>query len=160
MVRIAGAVVIDRPIEEVFDFVADERNEPCYNPNMEFEQKLSDGPIGAGTCYRAVTRSMGRAVEMTIEFTRYERPWLIEETTEMSAMEIRGALTFNEVPGGTRLSWSWDVAPKRVYRLMTPLIGRMGRRQEQAIWTSLKRYLESQPVVSPEPAGRSTTIRR
>ena len=34
MARIQGEVLIRRPVEEVFDFVADERNEPTYNPNM------------------------------------------------------------------------------------------------------------------------------
>ena len=34
MVRIEGQIVIDRPVEEVFDFVADETNEPRYNPRM------------------------------------------------------------------------------------------------------------------------------
>jgi hypothetical protein len=28
MARIEGAIMINRPVEEVFDFVADERNEP------------------------------------------------------------------------------------------------------------------------------------
>jgi hypothetical protein len=30
-----------------------------------------------------------------------------------------------------------------VVRLLTPLITWMGRRQEQTIWTSMKRYLEN-----------------
>jgi uncharacterized membrane protein len=30
--RVTGEIVIERPIDEVFDFVADERNEPQYNP--------------------------------------------------------------------------------------------------------------------------------
>jgi hypothetical protein len=34
MTRIEGEIVINRPLEEVFDFVADERNEPRYNPRM------------------------------------------------------------------------------------------------------------------------------
>ena len=34
MVLIEGEIVITRPVEEVFDFVADERNEPRYNPHM------------------------------------------------------------------------------------------------------------------------------
>jgi hypothetical protein len=32
MPRIMGDIVIDRPVEDVFHFVADERNEPTYNP--------------------------------------------------------------------------------------------------------------------------------
>jgi hypothetical protein len=32
MTRLEGEIVIDRPPEVVFDFVADERNEPQFNP--------------------------------------------------------------------------------------------------------------------------------
>ena len=32
--RIAGEILIDRPVAEVFDAVSDERNEPRYNPDM------------------------------------------------------------------------------------------------------------------------------
>jgi hypothetical protein len=34
MVRVEGEIVINRPVEEVFDFVADERNEPRYNSRI------------------------------------------------------------------------------------------------------------------------------
>ena len=33
--------MIARPVEEVFDFVADERNEPRYNPRMLRAEKLT-----------------------------------------------------------------------------------------------------------------------
>jgi hypothetical protein len=34
MASIAGELVINRPVNEVFDFVADEQNEPRYNPRI------------------------------------------------------------------------------------------------------------------------------
>jgi hypothetical protein len=61
----------------------------------------------------------------------------------MSTAEIRGALTFQRDPAGTRVTWSWDLKPKGILKLLTPVFGRMGRRQEEEIWTGLKRYLES-----------------
>jgi hypothetical protein len=42
---IHGEIVIDRPVAEVFDFVADERNEPAYNPAMVGVEKLTDGHL-------------------------------------------------------------------------------------------------------------------
>jgi hypothetical protein len=74
MVRIEGEIVIKRPVEEVFDFVADERNEPRYNPYMRRAELISTGPIGLGTRFRAEMSRMGRATEMITEFTGYERP--------------------------------------------------------------------------------------
>src|ERR1043166_9382389 len=72
VIRIEGEVVIERPVEEVFDFVADARNEPRYNPRMLRAEKLTPGPIGLGTRFRDEVRSVGRPAEVTIEVVGYE----------------------------------------------------------------------------------------
>ncbi|MGH2656548.1 MAG: SRPBCC family protein [Actinomycetota bacterium] len=143
MVRIEGQIVIDRPVGEVFDFVADERNEPRYNRRMPRAEKISDGSIGTGTRFRAETTNMGRTVPMIIELTVYDRPRRLASTTHMSSMDLQGTLTFDPVPPGTRMRWSWDVEPRGVLRLVRPLVALMGRRQEQRIWTELKKLLEA-----------------
>ena len=99
MAHIEGEVVIKRPVDEVFDFVADERNEPRYNPRMLRAEKVSDGPIGVGTQFRAETATRRGSAEMAIEITRYERPSRLESSTRLSNMDIAGALTFDPVPG-------------------------------------------------------------
>jgi hypothetical protein len=98
MVHIEGEIIIDRPVQEVFDFVADERNEPRYNPRMLHDEQLSSGPIGLGTRFRAEMTSMGRPAAMTIENTGYERPRLLASTTRLSTMDIEGVLLFDPVP--------------------------------------------------------------
>ena len=74
MPQIEGQITIARTVSEVFDFVADERNEPRYNPRLTRVELLTPEPIGAGTRYRAETTSGRRTVPMTIEVTDYERP--------------------------------------------------------------------------------------
>jgi hypothetical protein len=148
--RVEGNVVIGRPVEEVFDFVADERNEPQYNPQMTSAEKVSPGPIGVGTKFNSVMTSMGRRVDITIEFTEFDRPQWIAETSHMSGMDIAGTLLFESVPAGTRMTWIWDLRPRGPYRLLGPLVRRMGERQETAIWTSLKRVLESRDDLGPD----------
>jgi uncharacterized protein YndB with AHSA1/START domain len=142
VVRIEGEIVINRPVEEVFDFVADERNEPRFNPRMRLAEQISDGPIGVGTRFRAEIVSMGRPLEMVIQFTGYERPRRLASSTHMSSTDTQGALTFDPVPEGTRMRWSWEVEPRGILKLMTPLVASMGRRQEERIWTGLKHLLE------------------
>ena len=61
MVHIEGEIVIERPPEAVFDFVADERNEPRYNPRMLRVEQISAGPIGLGTRFRAEVASRAAA---------------------------------------------------------------------------------------------------
>jgi hypothetical protein len=131
MVHIEGEIVINRPVEEVFDVVAEERNEPRYNPRLLWVEKISSGPVERGTQYRAATKTIGRPVEMTIEFIDYERPRRLASLTHIPTMEIRGALTFDPVPEGTKMRWSWELQPRGVLRLLRPLIARMGERRRR-----------------------------
>ena len=142
MVQIRGETVIARPVGEVFDFVADERNEPKYNPHMMRAEKTTPGPVGMGTRWVATVESRGRPLAMAMEITEYRRPRRLGTRTSMSTAEIRGTVTFEPCPLGTRLRWSWDLQPKGVVKVFTPVIGWLGRRQEATTWARLKHHLE------------------
>ena len=162
MSHVRGEITIKRAVEEVFDFVADQRNEPRYNDAMLESEKLTEGPVGAGTSFRAIVGNSGRPVEMLIEFVEFDRPRFIRETTHMAAMDIRGTLTFQPALEGTRMRWSWELVPHGVYRLMGPVLAQLGSRQEARIWASLKDYLE-QPglttAASPDAVVSSENAR-
>ena len=151
MAHVEGEIIIDRPVEEVFDFVADERNEPRYNPRMTRAEKTSTGPVGTGTRYKAQTMARGRPVEMSIETTGYDRPRRLASTTCLAVMTVRGALSFEPVRGGTLMHWSWDLEPRGLLKLVSPLIARQGRRQEKEVWAGLKHLLESSGASAGPP---------
>jgi Polyketide cyclase / dehydrase and lipid transport len=152
VIRIEGEIVIERPVDEVFDFVADARNEPRYNPRMLRAEKLTPGPVGLGTRFRDEFKSVGRPAEVTIEVVGYERPRRLTDSIHLSTMEIRGGLAFDPVPAGTRMRWSWELMPRGVFRLMTPVVAHIGRRQERRIWAGLKRVMEAQEALSSTAA--------
>lgn len=145
MVTVRGEILIGRSMVEVYDFVADERNEPTFNPAMVRVDKITPGPIARGTRFGATVTSRGRPTDMVVEITEFERPTRLGTATTMASAKIRGALTFAPAEAGTRMAWTWDVEPIGVPRLLSPVVGWMGRRQEKATWTSLKRHLESRP---------------
>jgi uncharacterized protein YndB with AHSA1/START domain len=140
---VAGSILIRRPVEVVFDYVADQTNEPRYNPQMTESTKLTAGPVRVGTRYHARLRSGHRPVEMTIEVTGYRRPVLLASKTTMSSADVVGSVSFDPVPAGTRMRWSWRIRPHGLARLAGPLVGYLGRRQERRIWSGLKRLLET-----------------
>jgi hypothetical protein len=74
MARVEGEIVIARPVGDVFDFVTDQRSEPRHDPRMLRAERLTPGPIGVGTCFRAEMKTTRRPAEMTTEFDGYERP--------------------------------------------------------------------------------------
>ncbi|HLI51840.1 MAG TPA: SRPBCC family protein [Thermomicrobiaceae bacterium] len=142
MIHIEGEISIRRPVEEVFDCVVDERNEPNFNAQIVRVEKTSTGPVGPGTQFQAETKTMGGTATMTIEITAYERPYRFASSTHLSSMDIRGTLTLDPIPEGTRMRWHWEVRPRGIYRLLTPVIAHKGARREEAIWAGLKHYLE------------------
>src|ERR1700684_2023666 len=71
MTLIRNTTLINRPIEEVFDFAVDTRNEFKWNPKVRAMTKLTDGPIGLGT-RMAAKWTMSGQIELVC--TEYERP--------------------------------------------------------------------------------------
>jgi uncharacterized protein YndB with AHSA1/START domain len=143
MTHISGEVTIDAPVEEVFDLVADERNEPRYNPRIVHAEKLSEGPVGRGSRFVAKPKGMGSKGEMTLEVLEYERPHRLHNVVRSSYMEVDGTLTFEEADGGTRLRWEWDMGLVGPMKLMSPVLALIGPRWERRNWVGLKQYIES-----------------
>jgi len=134
-----GEIVSARPVEAVFDAVADERTEPRYNPRIGDVRLRTPEPLGVGTRFAAVA---GRT-PMTIELTRYERPDRLDSRTSMSMMDIEYTLTFVPCPDGTRMRWSFALHLRGPLRLVRPVVEWLGRRQERRNWAALRRFLEA-----------------
>ena len=145
MTTIRGSIEIDRPVEEVFVTVADQRNELHYNPKMTRSVKVTDGPIGVGTVFEATVLSRGRPLDMTIEYTAFDRPHLLRSRSVMAGAVAEGAVTCEPIDRGTRFSWEWRLTRPGPARFLGFLVARLGERQERQIWSGLKRYLEEQP---------------
>ena len=143
MARITGQVTIGAPVDEVFDVVADERNEPRYNPRIVRAEKLSEGPVGAGARFVAEPKGVGSRGEMTLTILEYDRPRHLHNVVESSYMRVDGTLTFEDVEGGTRLRWDWDMGLVGRMRMLSPVLALIGPRWERRNWVGLKEYMES-----------------
>jgi uncharacterized membrane protein len=49
MVQFENSITIDRPVDEVFAYVADVANDPAWHTDVVEGRKVSDGPIGIGS---------------------------------------------------------------------------------------------------------------
>jgi uncharacterized protein YndB with AHSA1/START domain len=143
MVRIAGEVTIAAPVEEVFDLVADERNEPRYNPRIVRAEKVNEGPVGPGARFVAEPRGTGSKGEMTVTIVEYERPHRLHNVVDSSFLRVDGTLTFQEREGGTRLRWDWDMGLVGPMRVLSPVLALVGPRWERRNWVGLREYLEA-----------------
>jgi uncharacterized protein YndB with AHSA1/START domain len=69
----SGSTVIDRPIEEVFDFLAAGVNDPTFSPRVQ-EIRKTDGPVGVGTVFESTVKDAGMKTSRKFEYTVFERP--------------------------------------------------------------------------------------
>lgn len=75
MVELGARVRINRPLNEVFDFVTDLRNEPYWWRGIRRADRLR-GDGGVGTVYRQEARLLGSRVYVwNAEVTAWERPY-------------------------------------------------------------------------------------
>ena len=155
MARINGEIIIDAPIEQVFDLVADERNEPRYNPRIVRAEKTSQGPVGHGTRFTAQPRGMGAAGVMTMEITGYDRPRQLVTSIRSSYLAVDGTLTFGQADGGTRMRWSWNMRLRGPMRALSPVVRAVGPRWEHRNWAGLKQLMEDER--GPATSSRVST---
>ena len=70
----SGSAVIERPIDEVFAFLADGTNDPKFSPRVQEIRKVTDGPIGVGTVFESKVKDAGMTTSRKFELTTFEAP--------------------------------------------------------------------------------------
>ena len=78
--RFDATVVIDRPIDEVFAFLAAGTNDPAFSPRVLEITKTTDGPVGVGTIFASTVKDAGRKTSREFELTAFEPPTQIRWT--------------------------------------------------------------------------------
>ena len=138
MATFENIVVIRRPIEEVFGFLADFENVPRWNYAISETRKLSQGPVGVGTIYQQV-RSVPSRSEERFEVTAYDPPRQLEIRGQLGPFPSRLSYALDAVPEGTMLTNSVE------FELRGPgrLLGRVAvPRVRDAVATNLRKLKE------------------
>jgi len=137
--------LIRRPAEDVFDFCSDLHSELRWNPRVKYVEKLTEGPVGVGTRYRAQWANSGPTV---VEVVQFDRPRSWETHTNARGMSIRFQGTVTDAAPGARYTADLELRPRRLARLVAPLALWAMRRQDQQNMRRIREALESTPVTS------------
>ena len=136
---IENTVEIARAPEAVFDYLADQGNEVHWNPDCLSMQKLTEGPVGVGTRFRAKWKQ-GPVVET--ECTGFERPrrWRYENGGQISVVLT---VTLEPTPSGeTRMTSRGEWTPHGWFRLIFPVFIRVMRSAEREVVANARYALE------------------
>jgi hypothetical protein len=80
--KFSGSAVVDRPIAEVFDFLAAGTNDPTFSPRVLSIRKEPDGPSRVGTVFVSQVKDAGMKTDRRFELTALEAPTTIRWTEQ------------------------------------------------------------------------------
>ena len=131
--------VVNRPVEEVFDFLADVRNEAAWNPRVVRIDKTSDGSIGTGTTFYGLYKGIGA---LRTELVAYERPERLSFRSSGPRMRIAGQFALSAVQGKSSVRLDADLKLQGLFKVLAPLMTSLIKRQNAAAAIRLEQALE------------------
>jgi uncharacterized protein YndB with AHSA1/START domain len=140
MPEAANEIVIDRPVGEVFAFLANAQNDPEWREGvLEIERAAGSG---VGTRYRQRVKGPGgRPIPADIEITEYEQDRLIGFRATSGPVRPSGRYELTPADGGTRVRFELRAEVRGLKRLMAPMVQRTMSKEVAAL-EKLKRVLE------------------
>ena len=138
-------VLIDRPIEEVFGFLADGQNDKKFSPRVLEIEKKTDGPVGVGTIYSSRVKDAGLKSDREFELTEFEPPTKIRwaERSKNLVTAPEGGYDLAPEGSGTRLRVHNVLEGHGLGKLLAPLALRQAQKGADEFAAAIKRAVEA-----------------
>ena len=140
MAHAEGSITIERPVDQVFDFISNGMNNPKWRPSVMDIQPVPGKP---STFKQGLKGPGGRRIDGDYEITESKPNELIRFQVIAGPARPIGTYKFERVGNSTRLTFTLDFEPKGIAKLMDPMIN-ASMRSEIAMLSNLKAYLENQ----------------
>jgi uncharacterized protein YndB with AHSA1/START domain len=146
-IRIEGPV-INRSIQDVFEFISQMENSPLWGRAAK-TNKDSDGPVSVGTVFLELAEDDGQQLTKRTEVIEFDPPTRFSYLSRYeNGMTELARVTFETVGDGTRVSPEADVEIPGVPQEQAPTFSQEMRSGVLELLENLKDVLESpdQPV--------------
>ena len=143
--RFEATVVIDRPIEEVFAFLADGENDPKFSPRVLEIAKTTDGPPGVGTVFASTVKDAGMKTKREFELTEFDAPTRIrwKENSKNLVTATEGGYDLAREGDGTRVTLYNVLEGHGIGKLIAPMALRSARKGAGDFGKAIKAAVEA-----------------
>jgi uncharacterized protein YndB with AHSA1/START domain len=129
MAGMETSIEIDRPVETVFGFFMDlERTIVATDPKVQSVVKTTEGSPGPGTTYLLRQPVMGRVREQRMGITAVDPNRRIDMEARFGPVAPTFSLYFEPTKTGTRVTYRGESRPVGAFKLLAPLMDRIGAR--------------------------------
>jgi uncharacterized protein YndB with AHSA1/START domain len=129
MAHAVQSVLVNRPIAQVFAFLADGMNEPSWRPGVTNVSHVAGTGDGVGAEFAQTMKGPGgRPIPGDYRIVRCEEPGLLEFEVIAGPARPTGRFDLQETaPGTTEVTFTLDLKPRGLMVLMTPMINKQVR---------------------------------
>jgi carbon monoxide dehydrogenase subunit G len=153
MIRIESSIQINRPRDEVFDFLSNVDNLPKWQSGVVESRRLTQGPVRVGFQYEETVK-VGpwklNAVCTITDLKTNER--FAFQMSSSGPLDCDGRFDLQPVAGGTRLTISGIAQLKGIWRLMQPVLAGELRKETRIELSTIKLLLEAAAPVTSSSA--------
>lgn len=142
-VDVESAIVIARPRDEVSAYAADPDNATTWYTNIKTVRWQSAPPVAVGSRIAFVAEFLGRGLAYTYEVRELVPGRRFVMSTEQGPFPMETTYSWEDAPGGTRMTLRNRGTPSGFARLSAPLMATAMRRANGKDLAALKALLES-----------------
>jgi uncharacterized protein YndB with AHSA1/START domain len=144
MVEVETSVLVNQPIEKVFEFVTTPENDAQWYIGIESRDHTPGEPAGVGSTSQSDIRFLGVTMTVEWEVIGYDPPNKIEVKTSKGPVAVEAEYTFEAVGAGqTKVTVEGEADVGGIFKLAEPIVERMAQRQWEASFENLKDVLEA-----------------
>ncbi len=152
MKQIEVRVWIDRPADEVYDYVVDTDRWPEWRSDVVGGELLTEGPIRVGTQARGIGKILGRTFTIDVEVTALEPGVRFGYRPIKGPLKTSNLYTFETQAGGTLVVLTDDIGLNGIFKVFLPVMPALVRSGYRKNLAGLKAALEAQHTQLPGEA--------
>jgi carbon monoxide dehydrogenase subunit G len=142
MINLDFGTLVDKPIKDVFAFVANPNNMSKWNSAVVSLEQITPGEVGVGTKFKSTGEMMGRRIEGEMQVTAYEPDTKCGFQIQAGPMKVDIMLSFKTVGTGTKISLNAQGNPAGFFKIAEGMMtGRVKTMMEENL-VRLKSQLE------------------
>lgn len=143
MFKFEKSIFINRPQQEMFDYVNDPANNAQWQSGVELSEWTSESPYGVGSTMKMVRSMLGRKTESTIEVTKWDPPKQSGNKTVSGPVPVEVTTTFEAQEDGTLLTITGQAEFGGFFKMAEGLVGKQVEKQIESDLAALKQILEA-----------------
>ncbi len=146
-VNVCTEIIIDRPVDQVADWVADPDHAPDWYQNIKTVQWVTEHRVAVGARMAFVAEFLGRELRYTYEIAAWEPGKRLVMRTREGPFPMETTYTWEAVgEGQTRMTLRNRGEPSGFTGMVAPLMARQMRKANEKDLAVLKHMLEGGTV--------------